>query len=209
MSATPPIAGVILAGGLSRRMGGDKSLMPLAGRPLIAHAIERLRPQVDELAINANDDPARFAAFGLPIVPDTTTGHAGPLAGILAGMQWASGMHVALLATVSVDAPFFPQDLVARLSEATDGQAIAVARSAGRVHPVFGLFPVRLAGDLEGFLRRDERRSVTGWLAGQAMVAVDFEGSSPGSGDPFFNINTPEDLAVAARAIPAHNLQNR
>lgn len=190
-------------------MGADKSLMLLAGRPLIAHAVERLRPQVGELAINANGDPARFSAFGLPIVPDTMTGHAGPLAGILAGMQWAAGMHVALLATASVDAPFFPLDLVARLSEATDGGSIAVARSGGRLHPVFGLFPVHLAGDLEGFLRRDARRSVTGWLAGYAIVAVDFEGSGPGPADPFFNINTPEDLAIAAGAIPAQKLPNR
>jgi molybdopterin-guanine dinucleotide biosynthesis protein A len=207
--AVANIAGLVLAGGLSRRMGRDKSLMPLAGRPLLAHAVERFRPQVSRLAINANGDPTRFAAFDLPVIPDSLPGQMGPLAGILAGLKWAAAAGFEWLATSTVDSPFVPLDLVARLSAASGGTMIAVARSEGRVHPVFGLFPVALAADLAGFLERDVTRSVNRWLAGQASVSVDFAPAAPGGPDPFLNINTPGDLAIAESAIAMHKLPNR
>ncbi|MEQ1614405.1 MAG: molybdenum cofactor guanylyltransferase MobA, partial [Hyphomicrobiaceae bacterium] len=161
--SNPDITGVLLAGGQSRRMfpdadgGGDKCLRDLAGRPMLAHMIERLGPQVNRLVLNANGDPARFAAFGLPVAADTVDGFVGPLAGTLAGMRWSlvhapSTSHIA---TVSTDAPFIPADLVARLwaGIATEPGRIAIARSAGELHPVIGLWPVALADDLERALR--------------------------------------------------------
>ena len=207
MTSTQTVAGIVLAGGRSRRMGGgDKSLMPLDGRPLIAHAVARLRPQVAMLAVNANGDSARFAAFGVPVIADTIPGFAGPLAGILAGLRWAESAGARFLATAAVDTPFFPPDLVVRLLDATTGAAVAIARSGGRLHPVFGLFPVDRAGDLALFIGRRESLKVSDWLARQATVAVDFDGAAPGGLDPFFNLNTPADLDVANLAIAASPL---
>jgi molybdenum cofactor guanylyltransferase len=196
--------GVVLAGGRSARMGGrDKAFVELAGRPLIAHVLERLVPQVSTLVVSANGQPESFAAHGVSVVADTVGGFAGPLAGILAGMTWA-GDHVPgakRIATVAVDTPFFPKDLVARLANAVGSEGVAVARSSGRVHPTFVLVPLILAGDLAAFLAVDGSRRVSDWLAGYGPTAVDFEARSDGS-DPFFNINTPEDLAaVAACAV--------
>ncbi|MDB5409048.1 MAG: molybdopterin-guanine dinucleotide biosynthesis protein, partial [Rhodospirillales bacterium] len=142
------IAGILLAGGLSRRMGGgDKTLRRLGGQPILARIIARVAPQVQALALNANGDPARFAEYGLPVVPDSVAGFAGPLAGVLAGLDWAAGLpgvtHVASFAT---DAPFVPTNLVARMQTAIahDGADLACAASGGRTHPVFGLWPVDL-----------------------------------------------------------------
>lgn len=165
---------------------------------MLAHAIERLAPQVGTLILNANGDPARFRDFGLPVVADTVPGYAGPLAGILAGMRWAASRAAdGLVATAAADTPFFPADLVARLSAALPGACgVAVARSAGRVHPVFGLFPVALADDLERFIRRGVSLRVSDWLVAQEAAAVDFDGPGP---DPFFNVNTPHDLVEAER----------
>jgi molybdopterin-guanine dinucleotide biosynthesis protein A len=200
------IAGVILAGGRSRRMGGgDKSLTPLAGRPLIAHVIGRLRPQVARLAINANGDPARFSSLGLPVIADTVPGFAGPLAGLLAGLHWAEAAGMRFIATAAADTPLFPTDLVQRLAAAA-GDAIAIARSGGRSHPVFGLFPVDRAGDLAAFIARGESLRVSDWLAGQAVVAVDFADAAAGGLDPFFNVNTPADLEAAGHALDASPL---
>ena len=200
------IAGLILAGGLGRRMGGgDKPLLPVGGMPMLARVIERLRPQVERLVLNANGDPARFAQYGLPVVADTIEGFAGPLAGILAGMRWSLA-HVPAarhIATVSSDAPFLPTDLVARLSSeiADRPDAISLARSGGDVHPVIGLWPVALADDLEAWLAAGTRKVLV-WVDRHPSAQVDFPQIEIGGRriDPFFNANTPEELA-AARAL--------
>ena len=199
-----PVVGVVLAGGRSRRMGGgDKSFALLAGRPLIAHAIERLAPQVDAIVVSANGPRMQYASLGVPVVADTVAGFAGPLAGFLAGMEWAranvpAASHVA---TVAVDTPFFPADLVARLAAATGPEGMAVARTGGRAHPVFALLPVSAAGDLTRFVSAGGSLKVADWLARHDVVLVDFDEDARGF-DPFFNINTPEDLA-RAEAITA------
>jgi molybdopterin-guanine dinucleotide biosynthesis protein A len=173
--------------------GGDKSLLSLAGRPLLAHVIERLRPQVDALAVNANGDATRFAPFGLEVVADDAADFAGPLAGILAAMNWAKRLHPSATAvlTVPADTPFLPRDLAARLKAAG---APALARSGGRIHPVVGLWPLGLRDDLQRALRTEGVRKVEDWTARLEPVLVDFE---TGAIDPFFNINAPDDLARA------------
>jgi molybdopterin-guanine dinucleotide biosynthesis protein A len=198
------IAGVLLAGGLSRRMGGgDKCLRPLAGRTILDWVVERTRPQVAALALNANGDPARFAAFGLPVVGDSVPDFPGPLAGVLAGLDWAArtlpaATHVASFAT---DAPFLPQDLVARLAAAlAAGHDLACAASAGRSHPVFGLWPVRLREALRAAMEEEEVRKVDVWTVRYRLATVEFP-SEPV--DPFFNTNRPEDLAEAERLAAA------
>jgi molybdopterin-guanine dinucleotide biosynthesis protein A len=193
------IAAVVLVGGRSSRMGGgDKPLLPLAGRPILAHVLERLQPQIGRIAINANGDSARFAEFGLPVVADTVPGFAGPLAGLLAGMAWAAGLPGAsTLATVAGDTPFFPADLIAKLPQAPAGH-IGLAASAGRTHPVFGLWPLALRADLARFIK-DGGRRVMDFVARHPVSVVDFP--IEGGGDPFFNINTPEDLAAAERLV--------
>lgn len=190
--------GVILAGGRSTRLGGgDKALMALAGRPLLAHVIERLAPQVDALVLNANGDAHRFAAFGLTVVPDPVPGFAGPLAGILAGLKEARATGRPAIVTATADAPFLPGDLVERLTRAGGP---AVARSGGRLHPVFGVFPTALADGLAHFLMSQPSRRVTDWVSLNAFATVDFA-IPPGGPDPFFNVNTPEDLAAAHSAL--------
>lgn len=208
-SPTPKPTGLLLAGGRSTRMSeafdagqGDKGLLDIAGKPMLAHVIERLRPQVGRMVINANGDPARFAAFGLPLVADSIEGYAGPLAGILAGLQWSKSHAPAAthLVSVSTDAPFLPADLVVRLQAGlgTATGAIALARSDGALHPVIGLWPVTLADDLEAALKSGARK-VQAWTARYGTVPVDFplaevKGRAV---DPFFNANTPEELAEA------------
>ena len=213
------IAGIILAGGQSRRMfpvgrsgasanapGGDKGLLALGEKPMLAHVIERLRPQVGALAINANGDPTRFAAFGLQIVPDTIDGFVGPLAGVLAGLGWArtNAPSAKWVASVSADAPFLPADLVARLAAAveTRGNAIAIAQSGGELQPVIGLWPVALADDLEAALRGGLRK-VLAWTDKHGTVPVPFDMIEAGGEtiDPFYNANTPEELAEARRLM--------
>jgi molybdopterin-guanine dinucleotide biosynthesis protein A len=197
------IAGLILAGGRATRMGGeDKALLPVAGRPLVEHAIERLRPQVSMLALSANGDPRRFAWTGLPVIPDGVPGFAGPLAGILAGLEWAAERGADAVVSVAVDTPFFPSDLVARLKAAAEaeGATAAVAATRGpkgvRPHPTFGLWPVAGRGALAAAMA-DGMRRVRDWSAacGAATAVFDAEG------EPFFNLNTPDDL-VRARALP-------
>jgi molybdopterin-guanine dinucleotide biosynthesis protein A len=194
-------AGIILAGGRSTRMGGaEKAFLAIDGKPLVARAIERLRPQVERLAINANGDPARFAAFGLPVVADTVPGFAGPLAGILAGMRWAAERECQAVATVAVDTPFLPVDLAARLEAAREGETDrpVVAESGGRLHPVFGLWPVALADELAAFLDAGETFKVAAFAQRCGAITAVFP-TDPS--DAFFNINRPEDLAAAeARA---------
>ena len=150
------IAGLILAGGRGTRLGEvDKALVPLGGRPLIAHARQRLERQVDSLYISANGDPARFGGT-LPVLADSLADHPGPLAGILAGLERAADDGHAALVSVACDTPFFPLDLVARLRAEGDGM-VAVAESRGRRHPVFALWPVALAADMRAVLRSGQR----------------------------------------------------
>jgi molybdenum cofactor guanylyltransferase len=198
-----PVVGLVLAGGLSRRMGGgDKSLRMLGDRPILARILECLRPQVAAVVVNANGDPERFAAFGAPVVPDLVDGFAGPLAGILTGLRWVQAHRpdVAAMVSVACDAPFFPADLVERLrlGAAAAGTPLACAESDGRTHPVFGLWPVALADDLEHALRVDGVRKVDVWTARHGCAHVPF---GTAGGDPFFNVNRPEDLAAAAEFL--------
>ncbi len=194
-----PVTGILLAGGQSRRMGGgDKCLRHLGGRPLLDRIIERTVPQVTRLVINANGDPQRFSPFGVPVTADSVAGYAGPLAGVLAGMEWAAANapECAWIATFATDAPFLPDDLVARLSEAiADGAAdMACAVSGGRRHPVFGLWPVALSAELRRALVDRGVRKVDDWTDGYNLREVAF---AVGAIDPFFNVNRPEDIAAA------------
>lgn len=195
-------AGFILAGGLGRRIGGDKAMRRLDGRPLVDHVIERFRPQVAALALNANDDPTRYASWGFPVIPDGIGGQPGPLAGILAGLEWAGNLRPApeSIVTAPVDAPFLPLDLVSRLCEARDAARadIAVAASAGRNHSVVALWPVNIADRLRQAIVRDALRKVETWLGNFSVVAVAFSDLPI---DPFFNVNTDTDLATAARVF--------
>jgi molybdopterin-guanine dinucleotide biosynthesis protein A len=193
------VVGVLLAGGLARRMGGgDKCLRPLGGRSLLAHVVARAAPQADALVLNANGDPARFAAFGLPVAGDAVPGHAGPLAGVLTGLEWAQAHRprARWVVSVATDTPFLPHDLVARLRAAlADGRHdLACAASCGRTHPVFGLWPVALAPALRRALVEEEVRKIDLWTARYRLAAVEF---AAGPVDPFFNANRPEDLAQA------------
>jgi molybdopterin-guanine dinucleotide biosynthesis protein A len=194
------VTGVLLAGGQSRRMGGgDKGLLELAGRPMLAHVICRLAPQVGRVVINANGDPARFDAFGLPVVPDTIGGFVGPLAGVLAGMRWAAANtpEARWVVTAAGDAPLLPSDLVERLLKAISKRpgAIALAQSHGELHPVIGLWPVALAQDLEDQLRGGVRK-VLDWTDKHGTVPVPFPPAHVCGIDidPFFNANTPQEL---------------
>jgi molybdopterin-guanine dinucleotide biosynthesis protein A len=196
--------GVLLAGGLARRMGGgDKPLLTLAGRPLLAHAAAALAPQCTALVLNANGDPARFAAFGLPVVADTLPGHPGPLAGILAGMRWAAAHHPgrADILTIAADTPLLPGDFGARLAAARGTAPIACARSGGWTHPTAALWPVALADRLEAAIRAGAR-GVLAWATGEGLALADFAAEPH---DPFFNINTPQDLAAAEAGWRDHH----
>lgn len=188
--------GVILAGGLATRMGGgDKGLLPLGRSTILGHVIDRLAPQVGALALNANGDPARFRHLGLPVLPDSVEGHAGPLAGVLAGLDWATSRGADRIVTAAADTPFFPADLVPRLLLAaeTGGRPIALARTETGRHPTFGLWPVSLRDDLRAALAGGLRKVVL-WTDRHGAATADF----PTVGlDPFFNVNTPEDLAEA------------
>lgn len=209
--ASRRVTGVLLAGGLSRRMGGgDKGLLQLAGKPMLQHVIDRLAPQVGHMVINANGDPGRFAALQLPVVADTVAGFVGPLAGVLAGMRWsaANAPEAGWVVTAPGDAPLLPCDLVARLMAAVDGRSgIALAQSAGELHPVIGLWPVALALDLEEQLQKGVRK-VLHWTDRHGTVPVPFEPARLGglNIDPFFNANTPQELdelrALIAKAGP-------
>jgi molybdopterin-guanine dinucleotide biosynthesis protein A len=201
--AADRIAGVILAGGKSRRMGGgDKCCIELGGRPILSRIIERVRPQVGKLVLNANGDPARFAAFGLDVVADAVPDFAGPLAGVLTGMLWARAHapDCAWIVTIAGDAPFVPPDLVELMMDAVRGTVadMAVAASGGRDHPVFGLWPVRLAGELRAALVEEGVRKVDLWTDRYRLVRADWPDVPV---DPFFNLNTPEDFARAEALI--------
>ena len=199
------IVGLLLAGGQSRRMGGgDKCLRPLAGRPLLDHVIERLKPQVAALVLNANGDPARFAGFGLPVVADSLPDFAGPLAGILAGLDWAAANRpdCPLIVSAATDAPFLPHDLVARLVDGmrAAGADLACAASHGRAHPVIGLWPVRLRDELRRALVAEDIRKVDAWTGRYRLATVEVPAEPV---DPFFNANRPDDLDRAAALLAA------
>ena len=192
-------AGVILAGGLATRMGGgDKCLLPLGGAPMLEGIIARLQPQVSALALNANGDAARFARFGLPVVGDSVEGFAGPLAGVLAGLDWAAEQGIERIVTAAGDTPFFPQHLVARFLVATEGMEhpLALAATPDGRQPTFGLWPVALRHDLRAALEGGLRKVVM-WTDTHGGRVAEFDGA----GDPFFNINTPEDLAKAEASL--------
>ena len=193
------IAGCILAGGRSRRMGHDKRRALLGGRPLIEHAIARLKPQVDLLMINANDDPSHYSATGLPVRADPIPDSAGPLAGILAALNWAEEISARALITVPSDAPFFPADLVARLDAVSD-RAIVSACSGGRIHPVFSLWrePPTFIATLRAALEDQNHRKVESFIARFPHATVDWPVEPF---DPFFNINAPADLDEAGRIM--------
>jgi len=194
--ARTPI-GILLAGGLATRMGGgDKSLRLLCGKPILAHVIARIRPQVAALALNANGDPARLAEWGLAVVPDAIPDFPGPLAGIHAGMVWARAHHPGATDIVSVptDTPFLPADLIDRLLAARGDADIAVAASAGQPHPVVALWPVRLADQLHRLVTQEGMRRVTDFARRHTVAYADFP---VGTIDPFLNINRPVDLEQA------------
>lgn len=194
-------AGAILAGGLARRMGGGhKPLQSVGGETVLQRLIDRLRPQAAFLVLNLNADPAPFAGFGLPIVADDLPGHPGPLAGILAALDWTARQAPAVQWLVSVpgDAPFIPTDLVARLHQERRRQQadLACAASAGRTHPVIGLWPVALRDALRRAIVEEDIRKIDRFTGDYRIAAVEWPAEPL---DPFFNVNTPEDLAEADR----------
>lgn len=199
------IVGLLLAGGQSRRMGGgDKALRVIDGVPLLDRVIERMRPQVETLVLNANGDPARFASFGLPVVPDSVPGYAGPLAGVLAGLDWTAEHRpdCTHIVSVATDAPFLPRDLVSRLVRGMErsGADLACAASGGQPHPVIGLWPVRLRKDLRHAVVNEAVRKVDVWTTRHRLATVPFPCEPL---DPFFNANRPEDLTAAAALVAA------
>jgi molybdopterin-guanine dinucleotide biosynthesis protein A len=193
-------AGVILAGGRATRLGGgDKALRVCGGRTLLDHVIASLSPQTSGLVLNANGDPTRFARWKLPVVPDPLPGQPGPLAGILAGMLWVSqNCEARDIITVPTDVPFVPRDLVQRLINAREAadMEIACAASSGRMHPVIGLFPVRLADDLSRAIQNGQHR-VRDWVSAHGTALAHYDAEP----DPFFNVNDDADLAEAARRL--------
>lgn len=194
------IVGIILAGGEASRMGGgDKGMLALEETSLLETVIARLSPQVDRLALNANGDPKRFASLGLDVVADPLPERVGPLGGILAGLQWArqNAPEASHIVTAAADTPFFPDDLVDRLAKAGgSAETVALACSGDRLHPVFGLWPVSIADDLARHIAEGGSRRVAAYACDiQKAVIVDFP-QSP-EGDPFFNVNTPDDLEQA------------
>ncbi len=184
--------GVILAGGQATRMGGgDKGLLPLGTQSILDHVIERFAPQVRDLALNANGDPARFAELGLPVLADSITGFAGPLSGVLAGLDWAATQDADHIVTAAADTPFLPADLVPQLLLAGGAQGLALAASPSGRQPTFGLWPVSLREDLRAALQSGLRKVVQ-WTACHGAGTAEFPDDAQ-----FFNVNTPDDLATA------------
>jgi molybdenum cofactor guanylyltransferase len=200
-SGVRKIPGVLLAGGLARRMGGgDKPMRSILGRTILERVIARLSPQCDGLILNANGDPARFAAFGLPVVADDVADYPGPLAGILAALDWmaAKRPEVKHVLSAAADCPFLPRELVARLAAAREeqGAELAVAASGGQTHPVIGLWSVRLRDELRHALVKEDIRKIDRWTARYKLATVSWPAAPL---DPFFNANTAEDIAEAER----------
>jgi molybdopterin-guanine dinucleotide biosynthesis protein A len=200
-SDAPAIPGVLLAGGLARRMGGgDKPMRQIGGRSILERVIARLKPQCDGLVLNANGDPARFAHFGLPVIADTVENFPGPLAGILAALDWAAAERpgVSLVLSAAADCPFLPRDLVARLHQALvkENAQLAVAASDGQSHPVIGLWSVGLREELRHALVVEDIRKIDRWTARYKLATVTWLAEPL---DPFFNANTVDDIAAAER----------
>jgi molybdopterin-guanine dinucleotide biosynthesis protein A len=192
---------VLLAGGLARRMGGgDKPMRTISGRTILERVIARLQPQCDGLVLNANGDPARFAAFGLPVISDNVADFPGPLAGILAALDWTAAHrpNVAWIMSAAADCPFLPRDLVSRLHQALSEQnaQLAVAASDGQSHPVIGLWSVALREELRHALVVEDIRKIDRWTARYRLATVTWPTTPL---DPFFNANTVEDIAEAER----------
>jgi molybdopterin-guanine dinucleotide biosynthesis protein A len=199
--------GLVLAGGLARRMGGgDKALLRVGGKSILERTLERLAPQCVALIINANGDPARFASTGLPVIADDVADFAGPLAGILAGLDWAAthAPETEWIASAPGDCPFLPEDVVARLHAARDaaGTPLACARSGEWRHPVVGLWAVALRHDLRRAVVDEGLRKIEVWTARHGVAIADWPDQPV---DPFFNVNTPEDLAQAERLAGSGN----
>ncbi|MGV8834885.1 molybdenum cofactor guanylyltransferase MobA [Cellvibrio sp.] len=199
MSNSPSVVGIILAGGLAKRMGGgDKCLLPLAGKTLLQRTVERAQPQVASLLLNANGNSLRFARTRLPVIPDIYPGNLGPLAGVHAGLSWMQSTNpdAEWLASFASDTPFFPSDLVARLLDAVTTQhaQLAVATSKNRAHPIFALWHASLLSKIEQQLQTGDIPRMQDWIKQQKLVEVEF---SVEEYDPFFNINVPQDLYAA------------
>ncbi len=197
----PATLGLVLAGGLARRMGGgDKALLRIGGATILERVLERLSPQCSGIVLNANGDPARFAFTHLPVVPDDVPDFAGPLAGVLAGLDWAAAHapETEWIASVPGDCPFLPRDLVARLHDARNARKtrLACARSGDWRHPVVGLWPLALRADLRRALVEEHLRKIEMWMARHGVAIADWPDRPV---DPFFNVNTPEDAAAADR----------
>jgi molybdopterin-guanine dinucleotide biosynthesis protein A len=193
--------GVLLAGGLARRMGGgDKPMRQIGGRSILERVIARLKPQCDGLILNANGDPARFSQFRLPVIADTVENFPGPLAGILAGLDWVatSRPEIEFVLSAAADCPFLPRDLVARLhgARAEQNAQLAVAASDGQSHPVIGLWSVALRDELRHALVVEDIRKIDRWTARYKLATVTWPTTPL---DPFFNANTAEDIAEAER----------
>ena len=200
-SPLPLTLGLVLAGGLARRMGGgDKALIEIGGVAILDRVLERLRPACTGIILNANGDPARFARYGLPVIPDSVPDFAGPLAGILAGLDWAAAHapDIAWIVSTPGDCPFLPHDLVPRLHAAREkaGTPLACARSGDWRHPVVGLWPVALREDLRHALIEEGLRKIEVWTARHGVAIAEWPAKPL---DPFFNVNTPKDAAEAER----------
>lgn len=201
MTEMPRTIGVLLAGGLARRMGGgDKPMRTIGGRTILDRVVARLKPQCDRLILNANGDPARFAAFGLTVIADDVPDYPGPLAGILAALDWAAANRpdVEWVLSAAADCPFLPRDLVARLHQARaeEDAQLAVAASGGQSHPVIGLWRVDLRDALRHSLTVEDIRKIDRWTARYRLATVSWPTEPL---DPFFNANTVEDVAEAER----------
>jgi molybdopterin-guanine dinucleotide biosynthesis protein A len=206
MSKPPQTLGLVLAGGLARRMGGgDKAMLRIGGATILERVLDRMTPQCSRLILNANGDPARFAFTGLPVVADEVPDFAGPLAGVLAGLDWAAA-HVPeteWIASVPGDCPFLPRDLMARLHgvRLAENKPLACARSGEWRHPVVGLWPVALRDDLRRALTQEGLHKIEVWTGRHGVAIADWPDTPV---DPFFNVNTPEDAAAADRIAAQH-----
>ena len=206
VAQTPPTLGLVLAGGLARRMGGgDKALLRIGGVSILDRVLERLGPQCSRIILNANGDPRRFASTGLPVVADDLPGFAGPLAGILAGLDWAAAhaSEITWIGSVPGDCPFLPRDLITQLHRARTeaGTPLACAKSGEWRHPVAGLWPVALRHDLRHALVEEDLRKIAVWTDRHGVALAEWPDAPV---DPFFNVNTPEDAARAEEIAAQH-----
>jgi molybdenum cofactor guanylyltransferase len=204
-SDDPQTLGLVLAGGLARRMGGgDKALLKIGSETILDRVVARLEPQCPHIILNANGDPARFERFELPVVADDIPDFAGPLAGILAGLDWAAAnTDIKWVASVAGDCPFAPRDLVERLHDARrkEGMPLACAKSGDWRHPVAGIWPVSLRADLRHALMEEGLHKIEVWTSRHGVAIAEWSDMPV---DPFFNVNTPEDLAAAVEIAAQH-----